>query len=149
MQVSLQNLVTIGRLVEHETNKAQVGKLLEAATRCIDDARNESISKETRLDAAYKATMQYAMLALWASGYRPAKNRPGHHQTMIQSLVHSINLDNDQMLMLDTFRVKRNAIDYTGELVDEGSVMGCIHAAVQLQEKLLRWLGDNRPDLMG
>ena len=74
--MNLQNLVTIGLLVEHETDKTQVGKLLEAATRCIDDSRNESISKETRLDAAYKATMQCAMLALWASGLGPRKTGP-------------------------------------------------------------------------
>ena len=104
---------------------------------------------ETRLDAAYKASMQLAMLALWANGYRPAKNKPGHHQTMIQSLVHTIGLDNDNMLLLDTFRVKRNAIDYTGELVDEGSVTNCIEAAVHLQEKLQGWLAENRPDLLG
>jgi hypothetical protein len=35
---------------------------------------------------------------------------------MIQSLVHSVGVDNDQMTLLDTFRVKRNAIDYTGEV---------------------------------
>jgi predicted nucleotidyltransferase len=49
---------------------------------------------------------------------------------MIQSLVHSIELDNDDRLLLDTFRVKRNAADYTGELVDEGSVVDCIDAAL-------------------
>ena len=76
-RVSLQNLARIGQLVEHETDRVQVGKLMEAAARCIDDARVESISTETRFDAAYKAAMQFAMLALWANGYRPAKNKPG------------------------------------------------------------------------
>lgn len=43
---------------------------------------------------------------------------------MIQSLVHTIQLDRDEMLLLDTFCVKRNAIVYTAEdknetLVDE------------------------------
>ena len=76
-------------------------------------------------------------------------DKPGHHQTMIQSLVHTIGLDNDNMLLLDAFRVKRNAIDYTGALVDEGSVTNCIEAAVHLQEKLQGWLAENRPDLLG
>jgi hypothetical protein len=67
---------------------------------------------------------------------------------MIQSLVHSIELDNDDRLLLDTFRVKRNAADYTGELVDEGSVADCIDAALHLQRQLLRWLEANRPDLV-
>lgn len=148
MKLSLQNLTKTGQLVEHVADKEQVAKLLEAAARFIEDARSEAISKETRLDAAYKAIVQYSMVALYANGYRPPKSRPGHHQTMIQSLVHSIDLDNDDRLLLDTFRVKRNAADYTGELVDEGSVADCIDAALHLQRQLLGWLRENRPDLV-
>ena len=91
---------------------------------------------------------QYSIVALYGNGYRPAKNRPGHHQTMIQSLVHSINLNNDERLLLDTFRVKRNAADYTGELLDDRSVVECIDAAVRLQQQLYGWLSENRPDLV-
>jgi hypothetical protein len=65
---------------------------------------------------------------------------------MIQSLVHSISLNNDERLLLDTFRVKRNAADYTGELLDDGSVVECIDAAVRLQQHLYSWLNENRPD---
>ena len=146
--MSLQNLLKIGQLADHETDKEQVGKLLAAAARCIEDAGQESISPETRLDAAYRAIMQYSMLALWANGYRPSKSAPGHHQTMIQSLVHSINLDRDQMLLLDTFRVKRNAIDYTGDDVDENSVEACIDAAERLRGHLNSWLAKNKPELL-
>ena len=146
--MSLQNLLKIGQLADHETDKKQVGKLLAAAARCIEDASQESISPETRLDAAYRAIMQYSMLALWANGYRPSKSAPGHLQTMIQSLVHSIELDRDQMLLLDTFRVKRNAIDYTGDDVDESSVEACIDAAVCLQVHLKSWLAENKPELL-
>lgn len=59
------------------------------------------------------------MIALWANGYRPSRNAPGHHQTMIQSLVHSVGLERERIFLLDTLRVKRNAIDYTGDDVDE------------------------------
>ncbi len=69
MQLSLRNLATIGQLVEHETDKEQVGKLLDAAARCVDDARAESISMETRLiDAAVHLQEK---LQRWL-----AKNRP-------------------------------------------------------------------------
>jgi len=110
--VSLRNLLKIDQLAQHETNANQVGKMLAAAERSVADAREDSISPETRLDAAYRAITQLSTVALWANGYRPSKSRPGHHQTMIQSLVHSIKLDRDQVLLLHTFRVKRNAIDY-------------------------------------
>lgn len=63
--MSLENLARVGQLVEHLTNKEQVAKLLEAAARLVQDARSETISKETRFDAAYKAVIQYSMVALY------------------------------------------------------------------------------------
>lgn len=102
--MSLQNLAKIGQLDEHVTDKEQVAKLLGAAARFIEDAREQVISKETRLDAAYKAIVQYSMVALYANGYRPPKSRPGHHQTMIQSLVHSIELGNDEFPYVEKVR---------------------------------------------
>ena len=145
--MSLQNLLKIGQLDEHETDAKQVRRMLESAERSIADARQEAISPETRLDAAYRAITQLSMVALWANGFRPAKSKPGHHQTMIQSLVHTIDLDRDEMLLLDTFRVKRNAIDYTGEDVDDSSVDECIGAAARLLIRVSEWLADNKPEL--
>lgn len=145
--MSLQNLLKIGQLEEHETSAEQVHRMLDSAERSIADARQESISPETRLDAAYRAITQLCMVALWANGYRPAKSKPGHHQTMIQSLVHSIGLDRDQMLLLNTFRVKRNAIDYTGDDIDEASVDECIEAADTLLCHVTQWLTNSKPEL--
>jgi hypothetical protein len=144
----LQNLLRINRLAEHETDSEQFGKLLSAADRFLNDAGQETVSLETRLAAAYCAITQYSMLALWGNGYRPSRSTPGHHQTMIQSLVHSIDLDRDLMLLLDTFRVKRNAIDYTGDDVDEGSVLACITAAEQLRVRVMDWVSSNAPELI-
>ena len=145
--MSLQNLLKIGQLEEHETDATQVRRMLQSAERSIGDAKQASISLETRLDAAYRAITQLSMIARWANCFRPAKSKPGHHQTMIQSLVHTIKLDRDEMLLLDTFRVKRNAIDYTGEDVDEVSVNECVEAADRLLEHISEWLADNRPEL--
>ena len=146
--MSLQNLLKTGLLEEHETNAVQVRRMLESADRSIADARQQSISPETRLDASYRAITQLCMVALWANGFRPARSKPGHHQTMVQSLVRAVDLDRDQMLLLDTFRVKRNAIDYTGDDVDDASVDECIAAAENLLEHVTTWLIRNRPELM-
>ena len=145
--MSLGNLLKIGQLEEHETDVEQVHRMLDSAERNINDAGQKTISPETRLDAAYRAITQLCMVALWANGYRPAKSKPGHHQTMIQSLVHSIGLDRDQTMLLDTFRVKRNAIDYTGDDVDEVSVNECIKAADSLSFHVAQWLTNNKPEL--
>ena len=90
--------------------------------------------------------MQLCMLALWANGYRPATTS-GHHMTLIQSLVHSIRLDTGQMRLLDTFRIKRNTVNYTGEDIDTASVEACTAAGDHLQQQVRDWLTNNRPDL--
>ena len=146
--MSLENLLRIGQLEEHETDASQVQKMLDSCSRCIADAREETISPESRLDIAYRGIMQLAMVSLWANGFRPSKSKPGHHQTMIQSLVHSVGLGNDQMLLLNSFRSRRNAIDYTGEDVDESSVESCIDASEQLMKHVCDWLVKNQPDLI-
>ena len=146
--MSLQNLLRIGQLEEHETDTRQVRKMLDSCSRCLADAREQAISPENRLDIAYRAIMQLAMVALWANGFRPSKSKPGHHQTMIQSLVHTVGLGNDQMSLLNSFRGQRNAIDYTGEDVDEGSVEACVEAGEDLMQHVGDWLANNKPDLI-
>jgi hypothetical protein len=67
-------------------DKAHIGKLLAAAERNTADAKLPGLSTENRFDAAYKAIMQSAMVALYANGYRTMTSKPGHHQTAIQTL---------------------------------------------------------------
>ena len=145
--MSLKNLHRIRQLEEHEPDATQVRRMLSSAERSIADARQVSISAESRFDVAYRAITQLSMVALWANGFRAAKSKPGHHQTLIQSLVHTIELNRDEMLLLDTFRVKRNAIDYTGEDVDEASVDECTEAADRLMIRVSKWLAENKPEL--
>ena len=146
--MSLRNLSRIGQLEAHDTSPEQVRRMLESAERNIGDARQPSISPETRLDAAYRAITQLCMVALWANGFRPVRSKPGHHQTMIQSLVHTVGLDPDEMFLLDTFRVKRNAIDYAADDADNASVEECTNAAARLLSHMLDWLCRNRSDLV-
>lgn len=146
--MTLKNLADLGRLEAHETDARQVDDVLRAAARGIADAKVTAVSPETRFDAAYRAIMNCAMVALWANGFRPSKSVLGHHQTMIQSLVKSVNLDVEEMQLLDSFRVKRNAIDYTGEMIDAASLDECIAAAERLQRLMVAWLRVNRSDLV-
>ena len=52
--MSLQNLLNIGQLEEHETTSTQVRRMIASAERSLSDAQNNSINPETRLDAAYR-----------------------------------------------------------------------------------------------
>jgi len=122
---------------------------LEAAKRNIKDAQIGAVSNENRFDAAYKAIMQMAIAALQANGYRTLTSKPGHHQTMIQTLPKTIGLDKETMIVLDALRKQRNVTDYTGDLVADSAVTECISRAEELLMQLNKWLEHEHPELVG
>lgn len=145
--MTLKNLLRTKQLVEHSTDRRQLQRMLVAARRSLEDSCCKAISAETRLDAAYRAITQASMVALWANGFRPNTRSPGHHLTMIQALGTSIDLPMEQIALLDAFRIKRNAINYTGEEVDLLSVNECSDAATGLLKAVHIWLERSRPEL--
>lgn len=144
----MQNLLKIGRLKAHEPNAAEVQRLLAAIRRNLTDAAATNISAETRFDAAYKAVMQCALVAMLAAGYRPAANEPGHHQTMIQSLPLTLGVVNEVWVVLDALRRQRNANDYTGQPITATAVAECLAQAKTLEKTLLGHLRDQHPQLL-
>jgi hypothetical protein len=128
----LANLLRVGQFKEHPADAEEIARLLAAAERCIADARVRAISPETRFDAAYRSITQSGLAALMAHGYRPDTNRPGHHVTIVQTLTLTLGIDARRVAVLDALRRKRNLVDYTGEDIDEGSVVACIEAATGL-----------------
>lgn len=145
--MSLENLVKINQLKHHVTHVEEVQRLLAAARRNLADSKSETISDETRFDAAYKAIMQCAMVGLLANGYRPSTTTPGHHQTMIQSLDQTLGVSKEVWIVLDALRKKRNLNDYSGDLIEPGAVRDCITQADALLKATLHWLKQHRPDL--
>jgi hypothetical protein len=144
----LENLLKIGRLKAHQPSAAEVQRLLAAISRNLHDAAVTNISDETRFDAAYKAVMQCALVAMMAAGYRPAANEPGHHQTMIQSLPLTLGVGNDVWVVLDALRRQRNANDYTGQPITAAAVAECYSQAKALNKTLLAHLKAKHPDLL-
>ena len=146
--MTLQNLLKIARLKVHEPSAPEVQRLLAAIRRNLADAAATNISAETRFDAAYKAVMQCALVAMLAAGYRPAANEPGHHQTMIQSLPLTLGLSNDAWVVLDALRRQRNANDYTGQPITVAAVAECLAQATKLEQTLLGHLRAQHPRLL-
>ena len=145
--MTLRNLA--GRLLEEITpERSSIQKLLKSAERSIEDSKLEQLSDENRFDVAYKSIMQLANVALQANGFRTLTSKPGHHQTMIQSLPKTIGLDNDVVIMLDTLRKQRNIVDYSGDLIPPSAVEECINQADSLYFKVHNWLKKNHPELM-
>jgi len=143
--MTLQNLLKIGRLKPHAPTAQEIQRLLAAAERNIADAEATNISDETRFDAAYKAIMQLALVALMASGYRPSTNEPGHHQTMIQSLPLTLGIPNADWVVLDALRRKRNVNDYEGTPIEPTAVDECITQAKTMRAKTQGWLTERHP----
>ena len=146
--MTLENLLKIGQLKSHATDSVEIQRLLDAARRNLADAHVKAVSPETRFDAAYKAIMQTALVALMANGFRPDTNRPGHHMTVLQSLPTTVGLSGEHMAVLDALRRKRNSSDYTGADVDDGSAENCIREAEKLLREVMAWLKKNRSDLI-
>lgn len=145
--MTLQNLLEIGQLKEHEATAEEIRLLLDAARRNLADSQVTAVSLETRFDAAYKAIMQLSMVALMANGFRPGSGA-GHHMTMIQTLPKSIGLDRQRIIILDALRRKRNVSDYMGGYVDQSATDTCIVEAQSLMKDVESWLAGQRPDLL-
>ena len=120
---------------------------LGSATCSIGDAKQKSASPETRTDAAHRAITELCRVALWVNGFRLFRGRPGHHRTMIQSLVFSVGSETDAFLFLDAFRLKRNTIDQAGDDVDATSVGECVAAAENLRQHVSEWISRSKPEL--
>ncbi len=146
--MSLDNLARIGQLKAHTPNAAETLRLLASAGRFLKDAHVAGLSDETRFNVGYNAIMQCALVALMASGYRPATSVPGHHQTMIQSLPLTLALSKDDWLVLDALRRKRNINDYSGDLIDPESASECVARATALLATTRRWLKQHHPQLL-
>lgn len=146
--MTLQNLLKIGRLKPHVPTPQEIQRLLAAADRNLADAQVDTISDETRFDAAYKAIMQLALAAMMTSGFRPSTNEPGHHQTLIQSLPLTLGLPNDAWIVLDALRRKRNVNDYQGDPIEREAVVECIRQASALRDATRNWFTQRHPRLL-
>ena len=145
--MTLKNLLGIS-LDAVPPDKTLVARLLAAAQRNIADAHLQGLSAENRFDAAYKAIMQAAMVALHANGYRPLTSKPGHHQTAIQTLPTSVGLAQAKVIVLDALRKQRNLSDYSGELIPDSAADECLASALELLAHVRTWLKTHRPDLL-
>ncbi|MEY2342052.1 hypothetical protein AB4090_08080 [Acidithiobacillus sp. IBUN Pt1247-S3] len=145
--MSLDNLVGIS-LEKIKPDAVVIRRLMSAAQRNIADAHMMEISAENRFDAAYKAIMQLANVALQANGFRTLTSKPGHHMTMIQTLNQTIGVNQQTVIVLDALRKQRNVADYSGDLVPISAVEECLSNAEALLQSVVDWLEINQPSLI-
>lgn len=137
--MTLDNLIGIAlEKITIDTNT--IKRLINAAERNLGDSKISAVTAENRFDAAYKTIIQIANAALQTCGYRTLTSKPGHHQTMIQSLAKTLAIDHDTIILLDAMRKQRNVADYAGDIVSEGMVQECIYHAETLLSHFKIWV---------
>ena len=133
----LNNLARIGMLDKVPFSAALLQKMLATAHTRLQDAQRTDNSTETRFDCAYTAIRALADAALHAQGWRTSTSKPGHHQTTLGCLVHTLGVNPATVRVLDALRKQRkqrNLSDYDGELVTEQALRECLQQAQTLSE---------------
>ena len=85
---------------------------------------------------------------LHAHGYRTLTSKPGHHQTAVQTLVHTLEVDRVVVVRLDALRKQRNLTEYTGDTIPGSALDECLRQAESLNALAMKWLNANRADLV-
>ncbi len=108
--MSLKNWLDNGWLAEHQASDAEIADLFRIAGRDLKDCRVKAVSPDWRFNIAYNAALQCSRAALFAFGYRAA--REAHHHRVIQSLGLTLQLAAPDIKKFEMFRTKRNFSDY-------------------------------------
>lgn len=126
---NFNNLVKAGQLKSEPMDKAECHGLIRSGTVKLKDARNKSLSEESRFDLAYNAAHALALAALRHHGYR-AVNR----YIVFLVLPQTTELGAEVWRVLVKCHEKRNVAEYEGYLeIDER----LLHDLVAATETLL------------
>ena len=128
-EAELNNLARIGQLDKVPFSADLLRKMLATARTRLQDAQRTDNSLETRFDCAYTAIRAVADAALHAQGWRTSTSKPGHHQTTLQCLVHTLGISPATVRVLDALRKQRNLSDYDGEMVTGQALQECLQQA--------------------
>ena len=142
--MSLEEMLLRNELERLEASAGEIDRLLGGIARRLEDAKNLSIHPETRIEQAYHAILNCALVALRAKGLRPV-NRPGKHFYALESLLHTLGVAQKRVDYYQELRDLRNRGIYEGSIhVSEREVEEAIEEAVWLQEQLHEWLAQRR-----
>jgi hypothetical protein len=92
--------------------------------------------------------MQASLIAMLASGFRPATSEAGHHQLLIQALPKTAGLEPGRVRLLDALRAARNQSDYGGTSVSDAVAAESLEEARRLVGEVRAWLMTHHPGLL-
>jgi len=143
--MSLEEMLLRDELRSENTTSGEIERLLDAIGRRLDDAGNETNHPETRLDQAYHAILNCALVGLRALDLRPSDRR-GHHIVILESLTDTLGTDPQRVDYFQTLRDLRNKDLYTGgtRASVQQAEEACEEAWV-LRDELMEWLKRREP----
>lgn len=147
--MSLDDWLNNRLLHKHETSAEEIQALLHSAGEDIRSAKIKGIAAGWKLNMAYTASLRYARAVLYASGFRPARER--EHERTIDSLAYTItSLDSDTIRLLHKLRKMRHTAAYDSvDMISDSEAEAAMKVAVELYETVIVWLRDNHPHLIG
>ena len=131
----LDNLVRIRQLKAEPGTNEEIAGLLRSGTVRLADAKNASLSPESRFDLAYNAAHALSLAALRRAGYR-SENR----YLVFQCTQHTLDLAAEQWRILDNAHRKRNLAEYEGDIDIDDQLLDALirvadHIATRLQDQ--------------
>jgi hypothetical protein len=125
----LDNLVRIGQLKAEPGTRVEFIGLVNSARKRLADARNETLSFESRFDLAYNAAHAFALAALRRHGYRS-----GNRYVVFQAIPHTLGLDAVVWRVLAKCHERRNLAEYEGYFeVDKQLLTDLIESTARLE----------------
>ncbi len=141
MSDNLKNLSKLNppRLYRESSFEEEVDNYIQSGTERLNDAKNTSLSLNSRFTLAYDACFSFAYGALRRNHYRANKNVQGHRITVIQTLEHTLDIDKRKCVVVSNAHIKRNGMEYEGYAeISETLVDELIEIAELVKSKLKR-----------
>jgi len=140
--MSLAEMLLRDELRREPATPGEVERLLEAVDRRLQDGGNDANHPETRLEQAFHAILNCALVGLRVTGLRPTDRR-GHHVIALESLSDTLGIADDRVDYFQTLRDLRNKDLYTGGIhVTIRQAEEAIAEAQALRSDLERWLAE-------
>lgn len=140
MTSPLEHLAGAGKPLAAEPPDAnEIAGLLRSGRARLADARNASLSLDSRFDLAYNAAHAFCLAALRRQGYRPR-----HRYIVFQTLPHTLDLGPEVWRVLAKAHELRNLAEYEGHVdVEERLVRDVVAVCETVAERIEAILGDH------
>ncbi|MDR0780280.1 MAG: hypothetical protein LBF16_06245 [Pseudomonadales bacterium] len=107
--MSLENLEKISKLKAEPPDAREIGYMINAAVRKLQDSCNSGVSFDGRFELAYSAAHSLALAALRLHGYRSDQR-----YIVFQCLAHTVGIDAVKVREFGNYHRKRNLAEYEG-----------------------------------